>query len=510
MDLVFVRPIYRTARLCFWITLIALFALWAVSTLSWPLARDQGDFAWIGSVLRNGGVLYRDAWDVKGPFATIPFALTQIVFGHNMWGIRVFDLLVTLVNLGALAVIARRFWDTKAAEYAVIMGSVFATWLNFAISEQPDEWCGCLITLVVALLSTRRQITLWAVAGGSFVIGICVLEKPIYAAFVLLFVPFVNRNRRVMFQWVIAAAAGFLLPILAALTYFAIHHAIGGLINTYLLFNLRAHLYVEGSAMDQLRACLYSWQAFLPLSAGVPLAIFGAVVLGARNSRWGALYLLWFVVNVFLVVVQRKYFEYHWVSLITPVALGAGVALRQLREFRPAAAIAVLLTFILLFINEPLRSVKEWALYQTGKVSRSEYDSHFVYLNKNHYDFQTIGRLAAYVEEHTAPTDTMQVWGFDAGINYLANRAAPGRFGYTYPLQIGDKNPYQAGYRAEFLAKIYARPPRYVLVPNNDAFGLTPIPSDQSFNDFHDFSDFVRAHYDQETTIENWTLYRLR
>jgi hypothetical protein len=154
--------------------------------------------------------------------------------------------------------------------------------------------------------------------------------------------------------------------------------------------------------------------------------------------------------------------------------------------------------------------VKEWVLYRAGKISPDDYYSHFVYLNKNHFDALAIRRLAAYVEEHSATNDTVQVWGFDAGINYLANRGAPSRFGYTYPLQIGKNNPYQDSYRAEFLEKIRSRPPRYVLVPSDDAFGLMPVSSDQSFNDFTAFRDFVRAHYDDEKRLANWTLYRLR
>ncbi len=505
-----IESIYRPLRVCAWAAFLILLALWAVATLSWPLARDQGDFAWAASVVLKGGVLYNDTWDVKGPFAVSTFALAQLLFGHNSWGIRVFDLVIGLVNLIALAIVALRFWDRKAAKYAAVLGALFATWLNFVISSQPDEWCGCLVTVVVALVSARPRVTLRMIAIAAFLVGVCCLEKPIYAVFILLLAPFIDRNGRAIVKTLLAAALGFSVPIFATLVYFGMHHAVGNLVNTYLMFNLRAHLKLGGSPLDQIRVFFYAWQAFLPLSAGVPLAAFGAVVLITRNARFGMLYLLWFSLNLFTLIIQGKYFEYQWVPLVIPVALGAGIGLRQLREFRPEAATAVLVVFVLLFINDPLRSVKEWTLYVAGKISQDDYYSHFVYLNKNHFDALTIRRLATYVQEHSAPSDTIQVWGFDAGINYLANRETPSRFGYTYPLQIGKSNPYQDLYRAEFLQKIKSRPPRYVLVPSDDAFGLMPVPSDQSFNDFTEFRDFVRAHYDDEKRLANWTLYRLR
>jgi hypothetical protein len=357
----FVGSFYRIVRLGFWAALVAILTMWAVSTVSWPFSRDQGILAWAGSVVRAGGVPYLDAWDVKGPIAVVPFAATQFLFGRNMWGIRVFDLLIGLVNLTALAIAAHRFWDRITAEYTLILGALFATWLNFAISAQPDEWCGCVLTVIVAIISAaQRAVTPRSIAACSFLVGLCVLQKPVYAVFILLLVPFIDRSGRAILKSVIAALLGFSIPIIATLIYFGLHHAVGSLIDTYLLFNLRAHVKVEGSPAEQVRYFLYAWQAFLPLSAGVPLAIFGAVVLTTRNARLGALYLLWLSLNVFILIVQGKYFEYQFVPLVAPVALGAGIALRQLRDFRPVAATVVLMTFILLFINDPLRSVKEW------------------------------------------------------------------------------------------------------------------------------------------------------
>lgn len=500
---------YRLLRFCGWAALLVSFGLWAISTLSWPLARDQGILSWAGSVVLNGGVLYRDAWEEKGPLAVLPFTLAQRTFGHNMWGIRVFDLLVRLIDLIALAIVTLRFWDRKTAQYAVLLAALFSTWLSFAISSQPDEWCGCVVTIIVAVVSnTKRLVSSRVVAGCSLLLGVCVLQKPVYAIFVLLFAPFVDRNGRALLKTFATVAIGFSVPLIVTVAYFGLNHAIDSLVNVYLLSNLRANLKVEGSLTTQIRLFSYGWRAFLPLTVGVPFALFGAMSLLARNSRFAALYVIWASLHVAILMLQGKYFEYQWVPLIVPISLGAAISLRQLHDFRPVAATAVLTTFLLLFINDPVTSLSDWISYRTGRISRDDYDARFVYLNKNHFDPLTIRRLATYVHDRTSNNETVQVWGFDAGINYLADRRTPTRFGYTCPLQIGKNNPYQDAYRAEFLKVIRAHPPRYVLVPNNDAFGLMTVPSNQSFNEFHDFRDFVLTHYFAETTLANWTVYR--
>jgi hypothetical protein len=48
--------------------IVALGVAWAVASLTWPFGMDQGVLAWVGDVVVRGGMPYRDAFDVKGPF----------------------------------------------------------------------------------------------------------------------------------------------------------------------------------------------------------------------------------------------------------------------------------------------------------------------------------------------------------------------------------------------------------------------------------------------------------
>ena len=71
------------------------------ASLWWPMGRDQGVYAWVGSVIVRGGASYVDAWEVKGPATHLIYALSQFVFGTGMWGIRLLDL-VMLASAGWL------------------------------------------------------------------------------------------------------------------------------------------------------------------------------------------------------------------------------------------------------------------------------------------------------------------------------------------------------------------------------------------------------------------------
>ena len=54
--------------------LLALAIVWAFASLSFPFGWDQGIFAWVGSTIVDGGLPYRDAWDIKGPLTYYVYA----------------------------------------------------------------------------------------------------------------------------------------------------------------------------------------------------------------------------------------------------------------------------------------------------------------------------------------------------------------------------------------------------------------------------------------------------
>jgi len=96
-----------------------LVGLWGVCSLSYPFGWDQGLFAYVGSVINEGGLPYRDAFEIKGPATYYLFALAQWVFGHNLWGIRVFDLAGLAAAAYLIARTTERYTGPAAGRYMV-------------------------------------------------------------------------------------------------------------------------------------------------------------------------------------------------------------------------------------------------------------------------------------------------------------------------------------------------------------------------------------------------------
>src|SRR6266566_3898106 len=60
-------------------------------SLFYPFARDQGVFAYVGSLILKGGWPYRDVWEVKPPGIYYTYAAMLGCTGSTMAGVRACD-----------------------------------------------------------------------------------------------------------------------------------------------------------------------------------------------------------------------------------------------------------------------------------------------------------------------------------------------------------------------------------------------------------------------------------
>src|SRR5215218_1754503 len=76
------------------IALIAILTLIALPTLTYPLGRDQGEFATIGRGILDGRIPYVDLWNPKPPAVFYVYCLAMTLFGCTTAALHVIDLLI--------------------------------------------------------------------------------------------------------------------------------------------------------------------------------------------------------------------------------------------------------------------------------------------------------------------------------------------------------------------------------------------------------------------------------
>jgi hypothetical protein len=500
-----------------WCLLFLPLVVVGLATLWWPLGRDQGIYAWVGSVVADGGAPYVDAWDVKGPATYLVYAVTQQVFGSGMWGIRLVDLLL-LGGAGWLA--WRGLARTGAGAAALLAPWLCAAWywqLGWWHSAQPDSWIGLALLAALSLTLLDRERARPAIGlGVGALVGACALLKPLYGC--MLAVPALHAwldqdgRRRAAWRWALWAGIGFAGTVGAVFAWLGVKGALGEFFRIQLEFNRVVHSADRSLGLvDHLRR-LYHFALPLPHLLALPLAMVGAVAAWRQQRRFVIVAVAALLLAVAAVVLQAKYYEYHLVPLDAPLALLAAIGLGRLVADGPAAAawrrpLAAVLLLIVVGVNLAALwpEARSWLRHVGGDLPRRDYYARFT---KPDYSYQQCRFVATKLRESTAEDDTVLVWALDPVINYLSGRMPPTRFGVHYPLTRGARNPFENEWRRRFLADLEARPPAAVVVADGDGNNLLPKPSIRYLDDFPVFRRWLQRNYTPDIRAGRYYVWR--
>jgi hypothetical protein len=501
--------------------LAVLCVLCAMASLSWPLGYDHGSFAWVGSVVADGGMPFRDAWDPKGPLVFVAHALIQLVLGHNTWGLRLVDLLGIAGTTFVLARHLRPLTTPRTARWLCVLFPLgYATGV-YQATAQPDGWV--MMMLVLAMVPAwsaedgRSAIVGAALAGLA--VGAATLVKPFYAAFLPLALVRASAALRITPDLVtraVAATVAFVVPIAAMLTWFAANGALQDLVDNYLLYSLRVHSGILSVSrvtrvtglIDYLRDTHY-------VAAMIPCVVVGVAHAWRRHRMLAIAWTYWACLAVGFVLLQNTYMVYHWMPFLPPLACFFGLGVhallaepelsRDTNETRAAntgyirlfvAASVACVTFHVSI--HPAFDVARFGAYMAGINDADAYAMGFTTPGPD--------RLAArHLREHSLPDDKLVIWGWNTSILYLSELQSPSRFGDSLALVNGPGSPERAAMRREFLAAIDREKPTFILVDedNREMFGQPA-----ALADFDELAQIVAHSYREEARFHSRVIYR--
>jgi hypothetical protein len=488
-------------------------------TLSYRMGVDQGSFAHIGSEILKGRWPYLDTWESDWPGMMFLQAGEILMFGRSIAMFRMFDLLVQLVSLyfifriavrvgsgagGLLAVAANCLvyqgygpWNTAQREGFAVPFILWGFWLFFTAERRPAVHTALGIGLGLGLATTFKP-TLLALA-----------------AFYLPLFPGLNRS-----NWRVAGLA--VTGVLAPAAVFTVLYAwLGGLRQLFEATVSYQAVYTARLRGD--RPLVAYWLgSFLKLghqASGLAVGFLPFLLpTGQRRDR--VMLYLAFLGSVLGVVVQGTFAGYHYIPGLAIGSILIGSAYAQvfvwLRRRWPAlqagrhdlgVAVVIVVAALPLYLHAaPLRSLTSLRFLRPPVPG--EFRSGTV------FDFTESYDVAGYLREHTAPTELIQLWGYDPLVYYLADRRAASRFGISHPLVMRvpghDLTPMQVRWRAEFIRNVDERKPRYVAVAQHDNWWWAPEErtSEQLLDDFPEWKALLQRHYQLEQTIGQFLVYR--
>ena len=498
----------------------------AAGSLFLPLGPDQAIFTWVGTVILDGGIPYRDAWEIKGPITHYVYALATALFGREEVAIRILDIafVVSCCWLLRRLVLRLNEGDTFGANCAVILFCLLYYAGGYADIAQPEGWGGMVIAGVGALLlgpSRRSQRVMVAVGA---LIAIAVLIKPTFIVYLLLpclfgTVPRTTATARL--PALVSCLLSFVAVIGAAVLLLMYVGALNDLLDMlrYLYTTYPQTKYPLLSAFTVLPRTLYEFGLLVPYLL-VPLGLWR--IRRCATNRSAMLVAAWFGLANLTVLVQGRYWQDHWLPAAAATAVIVGVAsthvgrhLRLRDQQRVGAGVLALLLLLLAFAPIAARALSrnhQWPAYAIGLTTRDEYVAHVLkpFNEVRHpFNYLELRTLADFIARHSRPDDRLVVWGWDVSVFIMSGRRSATRFGVFQPLV--DEGAVRDEYRSTFLREIAAQAPAYIIIDTRGAWAYEGTAGLDLLHEFPEFERLVHSRYELRNALgayQIWTRIR--
>lgn len=504
--------------------------------LMFGYGRDQGIYAMVADTMLRGGAPYRDAWDFKPPGIFIVYAISRGIFGPAQWGIRVLEVIGLAATCAALVRLGQRFIRRTAAGFlAAALTVTVHTQLDFWHTAQPESFGGMLTIFALLLAAPAAWEALpkrTALIGAGVLFGMAGLLKPPLAGGgavlgLWLFARIwgekaeLDKKARAVAAlqpslWILAGGA---LPFVLGALWFFKKGALGELYQVLFVFTPHyTKLGWEGSTLGG----MFFWgftewlQAYCSaMSIGLLLALgFGAE---QADKKWLALFLGIVGIHLVGVVMQAKFFPYHWGATWPVTAIVAAFGYERLRlrleKWGRAGALAFGLALLVVGLGRSAtkdteesffkRTLKRVLVAQGGFKDIDTLDRLATVADVNAGENRSV---AMFLRDKVPADRPIFVWGFEPVIYDLSGRKPASRFLYNVPQRVAWS---KAPMRETLLKDLAQNPPAAVVVEHNDLIPMVTgdaIDSAGTLFDFWDFYVFLQK-YRLEITIADMDVY---
>jgi len=437
-----------------WAIVAALFLLVFVlrlPSLYVPFENDSGDHAYHGRLILRGEPLYGEHHpDHHMPGVFYTYALAFALFGESAAAIKGVLLVWIAATVAMIYRLGRRLANRRVGVLAALAAALlFATWELSAFSARTELFVVLPQVGVALLLAGRkpgggdygRFLAIGLLAGLAFLFKANYVIAPAgLVAVALLWDLWTDRRGRQVIARGATAVLGVAVIVLPVVLYFA---AVGLLDRFLLVFQIgekyltaRQHPFFTGPEHRVLvpLAVLARSNAVLLLAAVAGWLFLPLTRRQRSHSENGQLALLvaWFVLAFVETNVSSSYLQHYYVMFIAPVTLLAAWFMDKLAQDvgrkwgrrGETAVVAGLLALIVLVNFLPnVTFYREFALYALGQQSYDQFLVNGLPDGAGQVALE-MEDLAAYIQAHTAPEDTIYFWSNFMELYFLADRHA--------------------------------------------------------------------------------------
>lgn len=517
--------------------IVALALLSGVLWLRWPTFGfslwnvDESIHAAAARTILDGGVLYRDAIDIRHPLTYYIVAGVFALFGeNNLWAVRCLVALLVAGTGWCLYLTGSRLRNVTAGASAAVLYVLLATGVLFQgdANAANTEWFVAFFSSAGAAVffaggsgfSPRRLFTTGLLFSCAFLSKQPALLDVAAPMAVLLYTGWwLSRSRRTVLLQIASLIVGWLTPGLLTAGFLAAHGALHDAIFYTWTYNL-TYYGPEITLADRLGSLIVPFKligASQPWLLGIWAA--GAFVILHRlmqrtpspsetATNPGAVFVvIWSLAGLTGAAASGRSFDHYVIQFLAPFCLGGGLALARLGGWGwstatrwPVRAAAVLLLAVVGY------EAGSTALAARGRTLPEDPSR----------------RVATYIRGHSQPDDRIFVWGFHPDIYLYADRRPASRYLFasfqtgmipwtnTAPT-LDTSYAIVPGTMEKLLADLMARPPAYIV---DCSAGPNRYWQKYPPENYPPFANLIRTRYRQveahRFVPQGFRLYQIR
>lgn len=495
-------------------------------SLTYPFGRDQAIYAYAGKLLLEGKMNYLHVFDLKPPGIHFLFAFIQFVSGESMFSARVFDICWQVFTAYIIMLIAFRFTRER---YLSLLSAIIYLFLYFRQDYwhtlQADGSLNLLFAVsVLLLLSSHENHSFIKIFFAGVLFAAALLFKYTVISFLPLLFVIMLMDKKVLFSLrvknLFLYSAGLLAVGILVVSLYYFTGALSAFwdiqftqtpLYTKIAYETENRGYITGQLIKLFTYSAYSPLIFLSLIAFI-------YIIKKRQLEFPKLLLFsWIFAALFSLIIQWKFYYYHFLVIIPALSIGAVYGLSVIKDlfrnknriYKLALGVFVI-GFTVLAVKPYLQSYPVLYSYASGKENLESVYIRNGFTNDSVFMIGKTLKAAEIVRNGTSIDDGVFVWGFDPLIYYLSERKCVSRFIYNFPLLWKGEN---ASFRREFLNEIEKRNPGIIVVAANDPLYFISGYNEDSkklLKRFPEFDSFLSSKYVYKANAGDYEIYELR
>jgi hypothetical protein len=434
------------------------------STLT-TLGRDQGIFQYIGWAITQGEVDYRDIRDVNGPLTHLVHVVFLWCGGRDEHRFHVLDLVVTATSFAIVGACLPGLFRTRDARLrgwlarfgwalaaCITLTGQYLLYLYWDLMQRESIFDWFLLPAIGLQLVAQRKLAHKERAGNvllalsGLLSVLTVFGKPTYALFTItqLIALAIDHETHVRLRSRIAPfLAGCALGTALMFAFLLTHGDVRAFAKIYLVDVPNMYRFMMPRTPGEILSLQWGGTN-AAMSAATSFVLIALIVYDQMPRRALVIAVLPLVALV-NVILQGKGFPYHfhpvtaglylqWLTLAvwtTERFASSASPFGKVVPLVAAAALAIRLG-TMMPISPHIDNL--WILQKGVTEEQRAGQDYFVYFRGPDYFPWEMREGAAYLKEHTSPTDRVQLYGMDPYILFLAERRSATPYIYAYDL----------------------------------------------------------------------------